>query len=64
MNEKDLVSVQLSPDELRYLISCGAALAQNIPEQSLPTYCHFTKAQILAFSARMRSILQEQGLDL
>ncbi|HEY9133660.1 MAG TPA: hypothetical protein VIM98_18055 [Dyella sp.] len=62
MNET--IDIQLTPDELRYLISCGAALVQNLPEASLPTYCHFNKAQIVAFSGRMRARLDDAGYDM
>ena len=56
------MQVEITPDELRYLIACGVALAQNIPEKSLPTYCDFNKQHILEFSRRMRRELD--GLDL
>jgi len=59
-----IVDIQLTPDELRYLISCGAALVQNLPEGSLPTYYHFNRAQIIEFSARMRARLDEAGYDM
>nr|WP_199047987.1 hypothetical protein [Dyella sp. ASV24] len=60
----ETIDVQLTPNELRYLISCGVALVQNLPEGSLPTYCHFNKAQIVEFSARMRARLDEAGYDM
>lgn len=60
----DTIDIQLSPGELRYLISCGVALIQNLSEGSLPTYCHFNKAQIIEFSARMRARLDEAGYDM
>jgi hypothetical protein len=58
------MQIEVTPDELRYLIACGAALAQNIPERSLPTYCGFDKQQIVDFSARMRRELDGAGLDM
>lgn len=58
------IDVQLSPDELRYVIACGVALLLNVPEASLPTYSHFNKAQIIEFSARMRARLDEAGYDI
>jgi hypothetical protein len=58
------MQIEVTPDELRYLIACGAALAQNIPERSLPTYCGFDKQQIVDFSARMRRELVGAGLDM
>ena len=56
--------IEITPEELRYIISCGAALAQNVPEKSLPTYCGFDKQQIVAFSSRMRIELDQAGLDM
>jgi argininosuccinate lyase len=58
------VAVQLTPDDLRYLISCGVALVQNLSEVSLPTYCHFNKAQIIEFSACMCARLNKAGYDM
>lgn len=58
------IAVDLSPAELRYLISCGVALAQNVPPESLPTYCGFTLEEIAEFSDRIRSVLDSNGLDM
>lgn len=60
----DAIDVRLTADELRFVISCGSALLQNIPEGSLPTYTHFSKAQIIEFSGRMRARLDEAGYDM
>ena len=60
----DTIDVRLSAEELRYVISCGAALLLNIPEGSLPTYTRFSKAQIIEFSTRMRAQLDEAGYDM
>lgn len=55
----------LFPDaELRFLISCGFALLQNIPEKSLPTYCKLSKQEIITFSERMRYIADSYGIDM
>jgi hypothetical protein len=56
--------IEITADELRYIIRCGAALAQNIPVSSLPTYCGFDKNQINDFSGRMRAELDKAGLDM
>ncbi|MDO7836616.1 hypothetical protein Q4610_16340 [Sphingobium sp. HBC34] len=64
MNEQSTVQVNISVDELRYIIRCGAALAQNVPVPSLPTYCGFDKDQIVRFSAKMRDELERIGEDL
>lgn len=59
-----MTSIEINDDELRYLISCGAALLQNIPEESLPTYCHFTKDQIIKLMIRFREIADNNGVDI
>lgn len=58
------MQIELTADELRYIIRCGAALAQNVPNSSLPTYCGFDKDQIVEFSGRMRDALDKEGLDM
>ena len=58
------MQIELTADELRYIIRCGAALAQNVPNGSLPTYCGFDKDQIVKFSGRMRDELEKEGLDM
>ena len=58
------MQIELTPEELRYIISCGVALAQNVPNSSLPTYCGFDKEQIVEFSSRMRDELDKAGLDM
>ncbi|WP_152025560.1 hypothetical protein [Xanthomonas hortorum] len=60
----EALEVSLTPDELRYLVACGAALLQNIPESSLPTYSQFSKEQIISFSGRIRRIMDEHGLGM
>ena len=59
-----LIRIELTPAEMRYIIRCGAALAQNVPEHSLPTYCGFNKGEINQFSQRMRDRLDDAGLDM
>lgn len=58
------IAVELTPDELRYLVQCGSALAQHVPVKSLPTYCGFTKEQVVEFSLRMRELIDANGLDM
>ncbi|MFK4727077.1 hypothetical protein ABIE89_008177 [Bradyrhizobium niftali] len=58
------MQIQLTAEELRYVIRCGAALVQNIPNISLPTYCGFDKDQIVEFNRRMRDELDKAGLDM
>lgn len=60
----DGIDIRLSTDELRFVIACGSALLLNVPEASLPTYSHFSKEQIIEFSARMRACLDEAGYDM
>lgn len=61
MNSKK-ISIELTEQELRYMISCGAALLQNVPEESLPTYCSFSKEQIIDFTIRLRRLADEYGM--
>jgi hypothetical protein len=58
------IDIRLTSDELRFVISCGSALLLNIPEGSLPTYTHFSKAEIIDFSLRMREQLDQAGYDM
>jgi hypothetical protein len=58
------LNIQLSPDELRYLVACGAALLQNIPQGSLVTYTSFSKDQIVQFSNRIRKVMDANGIDM
>lgn len=60
----DTIDVRLTANELRFVISCGSALLLNLPEGSLPTYTHFSKAQIIDFSLRMREQLDQAGYDM
>lgn len=56
--------VTLSAKELRYLVSCGVALLQNVPEKSLATYTYFTKEEIIGFSSKIRALMDMYGLDM
>ncbi|WP_156629445.1 hypothetical protein [Methylobacterium sp. Leaf85] len=58
------MQIEVTAEELRYIIRCGAALAQLLPNTSLPTYCGFDRDQIVEFSARMRNDLEKEGLDM
>lgn len=58
------ISISLTEDELRYLVSCGSALVMNVPEASLPTYTHFSKNQIIDFSRRIRSLMNFHNIDM
>lgn len=58
------MQIEVTAEELRYIIRCGAALAQNVPNTSLPAYCGFNKDQIVEFSGRLRDELEKEGLDM
>jgi hypothetical protein len=58
------LNIQLSPDELRYLVACGAALLQNVSQASLATYTTFSKDQIVQFSTRIREVMDANGIDM
>lgn len=58
------ISVNLSEFELRFLLSAGTGLLQNIPEGSLPTYTNFSKEEIMEFSKRIRKIMDQNDISL
>ena len=64
MTTPETLEIRLTPDELRYLVACGAALLQNVPANSLPAYTHFSKQQIIEFSSRIRRVMDENGLGM
>ena len=64
MEEDEMILVELSLDELKYVIRCGGALVVNVSEAALPTYCGFTSDEIYSFSKKMRDILDGTGHDL
>jgi len=58
------MNIEITPEELRYIISCGPALLQNISEKAVRTYCGFGKDEIIDFTMRMRKELDEAGYDM
>ncbi len=60
----ELISLTITHRELRYFIASGLALVQNIPESSLPTYCGFSKDEIIAMSIKLRNFADELGIDM
>lgn len=58
------VAIELTDEELRYLVACGFALLQHVPADSMPTYTTFTKSEILAFSKKVRKVMDERGIDM
>lgn len=61
---EEMYSVDLSENELRYLVACGMALLQNIPGKSLSTYTSFEKSDIINFSTKIRDIMEQYNLDM
>jgi hypothetical protein len=53
------IHIEITHKELRYFILCGLALVQNVPEDSLPTYCGLSKEEILEVSLRLREIADQ-----
>ena len=52
----EAIDVRLSPDELREVIGCGAALAQNVPEKLSANLLPFQQgADHRVFRANARS---------
>jgi len=62
--KKDLINLEVTPRELRYFVSCGLALVQNVPESSLATYCGLSKDEIVDISMRLREVADKLGLDM
>lgn len=58
------INIEITARELRYLISCGVALVQNVPEDSLPTYCGLSKKEILEISLRLRKVADQLEVDM
>lgn len=58
------IHLEVTHRELRYFISCGLALVQNVPEGSLPTYCGLNKEEILKVSLRLREVADQLGVDM
>lgn len=63
-NGLEPIHIEVTHRELRYFISCGLALVQNIPEESLPTYCGLSKDEISVVSLRLREIADQLGVDI
>lgn len=62
INDLNKINIEITRKELRYLISCGLALVQNVPEESLPTYCGLGKEEILEISFRLRGVADQLGV--
>ncbi len=58
------ISVSLSESELRFLVGAGFGLLQNIPEGSLSTYTNFSKEEILGFSKKIRTLMDENDISM
>lgn len=58
------ISVELTETELRYLVSCGFALLQHIPANSLSTYSNMSKNEITEFSKKIRCIMDDNKLSM
>ena len=63
-NDLKLVRIDVTKKELRYFISCGFALVQNVPEESLPTYCGLNKDEVVAISLRLRQLADQLNIDM
>lgn len=63
-NINNFIHLEITHGELRYFISCGLALVQNVPEESLPTYCGLDKDEIIEISMRLREIADRLGVSM
>lgn len=59
-----MIDLKITENELRYFISCGIALIQNVPEDSLVTYCGMNKGEIIEISMRLRKLADEMGINM
>ncbi|MRH00577.1 hypothetical protein GIY21_09780 [Xanthomonas sontii] len=57
-------NILVTERELRYFISCGIALIQNVPEDSLPNYCGLSKNEIIDVSMRLREFADRKGIEI
>lgn len=64
IKESDFIDLKVTPRELRYFVSCGLALIQNIPDESLSTYCGLSKDEIIEVSLRLRGAAEKLGIDM
>ncbi|MCK9799404.1 hypothetical protein M1B34_17245 [Pseudomonas sp. MAFF 302030] len=64
IKELDYVDLRVSPKELRYFVLCGLALMQNVPEDSIFTYCGLSKDEIVEVSLRMREVADKSGVPM
>ncbi|WP_325918242.1 hypothetical protein [Pseudomonas frederiksbergensis] len=64
LEDSNHVDLKVSLRELRYFISCGMALIQNVPNDSLPTYCGLNKDEIVEVSLRLREVAEREGMDM
>lgn len=63
MTEKE-IELSVTAEELRYLISCGIALVQNVRQEFLPTYCGFTKDEIIGITTKLKKVADDHGIDM
>ncbi len=62
-DEQCYIDLKVTPRELKYFVSCGLALVQNVPSDSLSTYCGLGRDEIVELSLRLREIAEELGVD-
>ena len=58
------VEDEFTEDDLVFIYTSCFALLQNISEQALPTYCGYTKQEVIEFIDRCKIILQENNIEL
>lgn len=62
--DSEIIMLKVTPKELRCFVSCGLALIQNVPDDSLSTYCGLNKDEIIEVSLRLREVADNLGVDL
>ena len=64
MNENKKIYIEITEEELRFLIRSGDTLIMWVPHQALPTYCNFIKEEIEQFTDKLVAIRDELGIDM
>lgn len=57
-------ALELTENELRYLVAVSFAVAQHVPTKSLPTYTGFTEVEIREFITKVRNFMDQHEIDM
>ena len=59
-----MIRIDVTDDELRYLIACGVALLQNLAKEPLSNYCRFSREQIIDLIIKLREIADANDIKM